>query len=150
MVERGVHIVISSGWPSFEETLERLRNIGLEEILQIPSAGSYTKNDNHILFEDILTKFCHFGLVASVGYFNTFADHLGIPYYYQKALAYKLVHPGLKEDTITHVIFGDDNDQAVKDFERDFNILKNRKELFHSAGIKLFTLSTARGEPYLR
>lgn len=150
MITLGVNIVLSSGWPCFEETLQRLRNIGLEERLQISNADSYTKNDNHMLFEDICTKFCCFGLVASVSYSDMSTMCFGKSYYHQKAFAYKLVYPELEEDRITHVIFGDDSDQAVWDFEKDFNILKNKKDLFKTANIKLFTLSRARGEPYLK
>jgi|GEM_PF-3035289 len=35
MVDKGVRIVISSAWYSFGETLERLRSLGLEEVLKI-------------------------------------------------------------------------------------------------------------------
>lgn len=153
MVEQGVKLVISSAWPFFEETLERLRNLGFEEILQIPRTGSYNKSDEYILFGDIKVKFCHFGLVASVAYcmdmplisFRPIPD-----YYYQKAFAYKFVYPELDEQTITHGVLGDDNSQNVMDFGRDFNRLKEEKGLFNSAQTKLFTLSPARGEPYLR
>ncbi len=151
MIALGVNIVLSSGWPCFEETLQRLRNIGLEAILQIPSIESCAKNDNHILFEDIPTNCCHAGLVASVSYHDTFISSLDKPsYYHQKAFAYKFVYPELEEHTITHLVFGDDSDQAVKDFERDFNVLKEKKGLFGAAHLKFFTLCKAKGETYLK
>ena len=144
MVDKGVRIVISSAWHSFEETLERLRHLSLEEVLKIPSTQPYVQNDDYILFNDIHVKFCALGLVASIGYLaNT-------SYYSRKAFAYKLVYPDLNEDTITHVVVGDDNEQTIKDFGLDLNILKNKKELFCSAEIKLFTLCKARGETFLK
>ncbi len=151
MVERGVKLVISSAHPSFEGTLGRLRDLGLEEVLQIPRTGSYNKSDEYILFDDIKVRFCHFGLVASVAYFMDTASFMPMPFnYYQKVLAYKFVYPALKEKTIEHVVLGDDNAQIVADFGRDFKRLKEEKGLFSSAQTKLFTLSPARGEPYLK
>ncbi len=151
MVEQGVKLVISSAWPSFEETLERLRNLGLEEILQIPRTQSYIKRDEHIIFDDIKVKFCHLGLVASVAYFMSTTSFIPMPvHYHQKAFAYKLVYPDLDEQAITHGVFGDDNSQNVMDFGRDFNALKVQKGLFNSAQLKIFTLTPARGESYLK
>lgn len=149
MVTVGVNIVLSSAWPSFEETLQRLKNLHLEEILKIPNALPWAYQDTHMLYNDINIKYCHAGLVASVGYFVPLG-FFKVPHYYQKAFAYKLVYPDLNEHTITHVIFGDDNEQPIKDFERDINTLKDKKGLFTSAEVKLFRLCVARGELYLK
>jgi hypothetical protein len=149
MLTLGVKIVLSSAWPSFEETLQRLRAIGLEEILKIPNTSSWLKKDGHILYDDTNTKYCHLGLVASVGYFSP-ESYLKTPHYYQKAFAYKLAYPDLSEQTIAHLIFGDDAEQPIRDFERDINTLKNNKGLFTSAEVKLFRLSVAKGESYLK
>jgi hypothetical protein len=43
-------------------------------------------------------------------------------------------------------ILGDDVDQAIKDFEKDINILKDIRGLFTSADVKIFRLCDARGE----
>lgn len=149
MISLGVNIVFTSANPSFEKTLELLNYLGLGETLQIKNTESYIKNSNHMLFDNICTKFCHLGLVASISYCDTSTSYFSTPYYYQKAFSYKLVCPHLQEDTITHVIFGDDSEQAGLDFGRDFNLLKTQG-LFTTAIVKLFTLSYARGESYLK
>lgn len=47
-------------------------------------------------------------------------------------------------------ILGGDVDQAIKDFEGVINILKDKRGLFTSADVKIFRLSDARRESYLK
>ena len=136
MVDRGVNVVISSAWDQFDETLERLRDLGLSEKLRISQKTCFSGIPIQVGALTFEGSECHTGLVSSVQ--DPVVDRR---YYREKAYAYSYVYPNLESALITHVVFADDSSGNVQQFLSDLQ----RAGIFKNAQVKTFTLSAVRG-----
>jgi hydroxymethylpyrimidine pyrophosphatase-like HAD family hydrolase len=145
-VEKGIKIIVSSAWPSFEETIQRLKDIGLGEILGI--MGGEIQRGKGTLFGKPI-EYAHLGRVASIR--NTDDDE----FFRLKAFAYRYIYPDLDLKTIRHWVFGDDNGNNITLFkEHIFHLYREsqieKKDMAEDVFVKMFYLSFARGESTLK
>lgn len=138
--ENGYHLVVSSAWNKFSDTLERLKKIGLADTLKIMPEKEDDCSIKSLTAEVKieLLDYCKNGLVASVRDMFNYREK----FFRQKALAVYFVHPNLDMNTIKHVVFADDSPGNIKIFKED--IIKY--SLFPNAKIDTFSLTSAKGQ----
>lgn len=108
---KGVRVVVSSAWTPFGETIQRLKDIGLGDVLGI-NGGEIQKGEQ-ILF-DTSVEYVYLGRVASVKGKTTDTDD----YFRLKPFAFHYVFPNLDLKTIKYWIFADDNSDNISLFSQ--------------------------------
>lgn len=121
--EAGSHIVISSAWKDFNETLQRVISLNLGEILDLNQ--TFIVND-----PNLEAKYYQNGNLISVRYDN----NLNQEYFPQKALSAHYVYPNI---IFEDVIFIDDTKSNIPIFKNDIKDMPYAQNAY----IHLFNLS---------
>lgn len=131
IIEKGYTVVVSSAWDNFDETLGRIKFLGLDKHLGVNDSICANRN---LCINDFTAKFhvCQSGNVISVRDLDN-KD----PYYRKKAFSFLYVDPSIDISKIQHVVFADDSSGNVSTFRKD----AHRAKLFRDAELDTFTLS---------
>ncbi|MDP1725007.1 MAG: hypothetical protein Q8L85_09945 [Alphaproteobacteria bacterium] len=125
--EVGSHIIVSSAWKGFDETLQRVNGLNLGEILNL--------NQTHIVSDPNLeTKYYQNGNLISVRY----NSNLNQEYFPQKALSAHYAYPNI---IFENVFFIEDTKSNIPIFQNDIKDMPYAK----NAHIHLFCLSKING-----
>lgn len=155
-VERGINIIVSSAWTLFEETIQRLKDIGLGDILGI-NEGQIQRGESDLFGTSV--EYAYLGLVASVknkeGTYLLSQRCMDIKFFRLKAFAFPYVYPTLDLKTINHWVFGDDGSDNVSLFTTHIQRLYDERQIEKQdvpggVSVQTFLLSEAKGEATLR
>ncbi|MDP3531694.1 MAG: hypothetical protein Q8S31_00155 [Alphaproteobacteria bacterium] len=125
--ETGSHVIVSSAWKDFNETLQRVNGLNLGEILNL--------NQTFIVSDaNLETKYYQNGNLISVRY----KSNVNQEYFPQKALSAHYAYPNI---TFENVIFIDDTKDNITIFQEDIKKMAYAK----NAHIHLFCLSKING-----
>jgi hypothetical protein len=144
-VKKGIKVAVSSAWPDFSATIQRLKDLGLGDILEIMTGDIQEGEED--LFE-MSVQYARLGYVASV-------KSKGSSEYRLKGLAYYYIYPGLDLKATKHWVLGDDNNGNVSLFKECLFDIYRKSQIAKEAlpggiFVKMFCLSAARGEATLK
>lgn len=137
LVEKEYKLVISSAWPHFEETLQRVRDIGLSNTLQARSTDPLVTDADFPVSEDFTRlTYARKGLVTSVK-----ADDRE-KFYINKAFSFSPTYTNLSKSTIKRFVFADDSQRNITHVTEDY---KSLGAYFHADCI-LYTFLLTRAD----
>jgi len=153
LIDKGFNVVLSSAWAPFDETLGRLKVLGLLEKVGASEKGSCEKNID--FDENIKVTVCKSGRVVSVQDESkvNFQYKIGDSekswmantdgYFRQKAFSFKFAEPAIDPSKITDVVFVDDSGGNIDYWNMDIA----RTGIFEKANIKAYLLLGAKNDP---